>query len=109
MHEVTNRKSSPLSKIKGVSKTKRIKSWYNHFKNLLGKENPDAPNLSSAFFNQRVSDPLPINTNQFMLDELLTCLAKMSKQKPLAQIIYQPCYGRIITFTPNCYTSAMKH
>ena len=39
-------------------------------------------NLSSTFFNHKVSDPLPINTTQFTLEELLTCLAKMSKQKP---------------------------
>ena len=109
MHEVTNRKSSPLSKTNGSSMTERIQSWYNYFNNLLGKENPDAPDLSSTFFNHNVSDPLPINTSQFTLEELRTCLAKMSKQKPLALIIYQPCYGRIITFTPNCYTPAMKH
>ena len=82
MHEVSNRKSSPrLSKIEGSSKTERIQSWYNHFKNFLGKENPDAPYLSSTFFNHKISDPLPINTSQFTLEELQTCLAKMSKQK----------------------------
>ena len=105
MHEVIKRKGTPLTKIKGSSKNGRIQSWYNHFKNLLGKENLDTPNLSSTFFNHKVSDPLPINTNQFTLEELQTCLAKM----PLAQITYQPCYRRIITFIPNCYTSAMKH
>ena len=109
MYEVTNRKSSPLSKIKGVSETERIQSWYNHFKNLLGKQNPEAPDLSSTFFNYWASDPFLNNTSQFMFEELLTCLAKISKQKHLAQIIYQPCYGRIITFTLNCFTSAMKH
>ena len=29
------------------------------------------------------SGPLPINTSEFPLEELHTCLAKMSKQKPL--------------------------
>ena len=72
---------TPLSKIKGPSKTERTQSWYNHFKSLLGKENPDARDLSSTFFNHKVSDSLPINTSQFMLEELQTCLAKMSKQK----------------------------
>ena len=82
MHEVSNRKSSPrLSKIEGSSKIERIQSWYSHFKNFLGKENPDAPYLSSTFFNHKISDPLPINTSQFTLEELQTCLAKMSKQK----------------------------
>ena len=82
MDEVSNRKSSPrLSKIEGSSKTERIQSSYNHFKNFLGKENPDAPYLSSTFFNHKISDPLPINTSQFTLEELQTCLAKMSKQK----------------------------
>ena len=70
MHEVTNMKSAPLSKIKRSSKTERIQSRYNHFKNLLGKENLDAPDLSSTFFNHKVSDPLPINTTQFTLEEL---------------------------------------
>ena len=44
MHEVTNRQNTPLSKIKGFSKTERIQSWYNHFKNLF-----DAPDLSSIW------------------------------------------------------------
>ena len=54
---------------------------YNHFKNLLGKENPDAPDISNTFFNHKVSDPLPIKTNQMTLEELQACLAKMSKLK----------------------------
>ena len=78
MHEVTNRQNTPLSKIKGFSKTERIQSWYNHFKNLF-----DAPDLSSIFFNHKVSGPLPINTSEFPLEELHTCLAKMYKKKPL--------------------------
>ena len=81
MHKVTNRKSTPLTNIKGFSKIERIQSWYNHFKNLLEKENLDSPDLSSIFFNHKVSDPLPINASQFTLEELQTCLAKMSKQK----------------------------
>ena len=39
------------------------------------------PDLSSTFFNHKVSDPLSINTSQFMLEELQTCLAKTSQQK----------------------------
>ena len=62
MHEVTNRKSTPLTKFKGSSKTERIQRWYIHFKNLLRKQNTDAPDLSSTFLHHRISDRLPINT-----------------------------------------------
>ena len=72
MHEVTNRKSTPLAKIEGSSETEKIQSWYNHIKNLLGKEN-------LIRFLNKVSDPFPINTSQFTLEELQTCLAKTSK------------------------------
>ena len=39
------------------------------------------PDLSSTFFNHKVSDPVSINTSQLTLEELQTCLAKTSQQK----------------------------
>ena len=54
MHEVTDRKSTPLTKVKGSCKIERIQSCYNHFKTLLGKGNLDAPDLSSTFFTHKV-------------------------------------------------------
>ena len=77
MHEVTNGKSTPL---KSKAKTERIQSWYNQFKNL-GKDNSDAPDLSSTFLTILCLIPSQFNTSQFTLEELQTCLAKMSKQK----------------------------
>ena len=84
IHEVTNKKSTLLSKIKGFSKTERVQSWYNHFKNLLGNKNPEVPDLSITFPKHKISDHLSINSSQFTLEKLHTCLAKMSNKKTLA-------------------------
>ena len=59
-----------------------MQSWFKHFKQLLGNDNPNRPDLNSTFFNQKVSDPLQIDTSKFTLEELQTCLAMMPKQKP---------------------------
>ena len=76
---------------------------------LLGKENLDAPDLSSTFFNHKVSDSLPFNTSQFTLEELQTCLAKMSKQKASGPDNIPTMLWKDHNFIPNCCASAMKH
>ena len=35
---ITGRKTKKQGILKGKSKEDRVKQWYNHFKNLLGKE-----------------------------------------------------------------------
>ena len=63
-----------------------IQSWYKQFKQLLGNDNPNRPDLNSTFLSQKVSDPLQIDTSKFTLEELQTCLAMMPKQKPSGSV-----------------------
>ena len=46
IRELTNRKPSPLSKVKGNAKDEQLKTWYDHFKSLLGPEPPSNPALT---------------------------------------------------------------
>ena len=80
LRELTNKKSSPLTLIKGSSTTERLQSWYQHFSILLGSTAPEI-DLSDPFYNHKISDPLPINTRPFTLKEIQDCLAKVSNTK----------------------------
>ena len=61
IRELTNKKSSPLSKVKGDTKDGRLKTWNDHFKSLLGPEASEV-DISDDYFNRKISNHLPINT-----------------------------------------------
>ena len=81
LRELTNKKTTPLSRIKGNTKDERLKNWYDHFKNLLGSEESNEIELTDDFYNQKVSDLLPIDTHPFTMQELEKCLKKVSNHK----------------------------
>ena len=54
IRELTNKKSLPLSKVKGNTKEERLKTWYDHLKSLLGPEPPDV-DISDDYFNRKIS------------------------------------------------------
>ena len=66
---VTASNTVPFSKVPGETSEARLNTWYEHFKTLLGTE-PPTPDLSSSFFNNRVSDTLPISCRPFNDAEL---------------------------------------
>ena len=81
MHEVTNRKSTPLTKFKGSSKTERIQRWYIHFKNFFENRILTRQTLAAPFSTIGFLIAFQLTPSQFTLEELQTCIAKMSKQK----------------------------
>ena len=80
IRELTNKKSSPLSKVKGNTKEKQLKTWHDHFKSLLGPEPPDV-GITNYYFNRKISNHLPIDTGQFTKKEFNKCLSKLTKNK----------------------------
>ena len=80
LREITDKKSSPVNRIKGNTAEERQDCWFRHFSNLLGgpEQNIDT---EDPFFNQKVCDNLPIKTGPFSMEELLTCLTKLKSSK----------------------------
>ena len=66
--ELSGKSSKPTTRIKGGSATKRMSSWHDHFKNLLGTA-PKTPENNSLPMN-KISDVLDISTTDFTIDEL---------------------------------------
>ena len=69
IHEVSGRRSSKKGILKSKNKDERIRSWYNHFSNLLGKE----PTISddSGVQVQTIFEDLQIETGSFTKKEYL--------------------------------------
>ncbi len=80
IRELSASGSTPLSKIPGNDSSERLDTWYTHFNNLLGAEPPDV-DLTDPFYNQKVSDPLPIDCSAFTSDELSIVLRSLSNNK----------------------------
>ena len=80
IRELTGSNTVPFSKIPGESSEERLNVWYEHFKNLLGTE-PPTPDLSLPFFNNRVSDTLPIDCEAFSLGELEVVIKSLKSSK----------------------------
>ena len=53
IRELTNKKSTPLSKAKRDNKEEQLKTWYDYFKSLLGPEPPDV-DISDDYFNRKI-------------------------------------------------------
>lgn len=75
LSELTKRTFSPVMKLKGATAKEHLDTWFHH----NTKQNP--VDLSDPFYNQKVSDPLPINTNPFTNAELGPCLLKINNSK----------------------------
>ena len=80
LKDITDKKSTPVTKIKGDTAEERRENWFKHFKDLLGSPVP-ASDTEDPFFNQKVCDPLPINTGPFSMGELLFALKKVQLSK----------------------------
>ena len=60
VREFTSSNSVPFSKISGGRTEERLNIWFQHLESLLGSD-PPTPDLSSSFFNQQISESLPIS------------------------------------------------
>ena len=80
IRELSSSNTTPFTKVRGNSSEERLNVWYDHFKNLLGTPSP-APDLSDLFFNNTVSDALPINCDPLSDDELRTVLRAIKSSK----------------------------
>ena len=80
IRELTNKKSLPLSKVKRYTKKKRLKTWYDNFKSLLGHEPPNV-DISDDYFNRKISNHLSSDAGQFSIKELDNCYPKLTKNK----------------------------
>ena len=80
IRELSNSNTVPFSKIPGGTSEERLNVWYEHFKNLLGTPPPD-PDLSDPFFNNKVSEPLPISCDPFTYQELLNVIHTIKTSK----------------------------
>ena len=70
----------PSSKIPGGTTEERLNIWFEHFKSLLDSD-PPTPDLSSAFFNQRISESLPISCDPFNSLKLDLVLKSLNSSK----------------------------
>ena len=80
IRELTSSNSVPYSKVPGGTTEQRLNIWYEDFKSLLGSELPP-PDLSSPFFNNQVSDTLPISCKPFCHLELELVLKSLKSSK----------------------------
>jgi exonuclease III len=80
IRELSGSNSAPYTKIPGNNSSERLKVWYDHFQSLLGEERPP-PDLSSPFFNNRVSEELPVDCAPFSLEELTGVIKTIGASK----------------------------
>lgn len=81
LRELTDKKATPVVKIKGDTSEERLNNWFDHFNSLLGKPNQNNLNLDEPFFNQKISDTLPIQTGPFTMEELQVSLKRLKTHK----------------------------
>ena len=77
--ELSGKRSKPTTRIKGGSSAKRMSSWHNHFKDLLGKS-PKTPE-NSILPMEKISDTLDICTSEFTIDELNIAIKSWKSSK----------------------------
>ena len=77
--EISGKSSKPTTRIKGGSSVKRMSSWLNHFKNLLGKPPKTPENIALPM--EKICDTLDINTGEFSTSELKSAIKKLKSSK----------------------------
>ena len=77
VNEVTGRKKSDSGRLKALNPSERIKAWENHFSTLLGS----TPTTTRAPIRTIIPDELPINTENFTIDELQCCIKSLKNGK----------------------------
>ena len=78
-NEFTARKETNNGRIKAKSTEERIKKWRDHFLNLLGQP----PVTRSKETKTVLQHILPINTEDFTMEELNKCIKSFKNNKAL--------------------------
>ena len=77
VNEVTGRKKSKVSRLKGKTTQDRLKQWKDHFENLLGQK----PTIVIAPTERIIKENLPISTENFSMEELEKVTSKLKNNK----------------------------
>lgn len=80
IRELTSSNTVPYSKVPGGNTEQRLNIWFEHFKSLLGSEQP-TPDLTAPFFNSPVAKNLPISCKPFCALELDIVLKSLNSSK----------------------------
>ena len=82
-NQVTERKKVNKSILKADSPSHRLDLWRKHFEDLLAPPSAQGNNPTTSNFIPKtmVNQELPINTDNFTMDELEQCLKKVSTNK----------------------------
>ena len=107
IRERTNKKSSPLSKVKGDTKKVRLKTWYDHLKSLLGPEPPDV-DISDDYFNRKIQIIFLLLLANLLWRNLISASQNSPKAKHLALKTYLQWYGNILSSKTSSWHSVMK-
>ena len=93
VNQITGRKAAKKGIIKGGSKEERLKNWYTHFSELLGKE----PIVSDEFEEiQRVLPDLDIDDSPFTMEEYQAVKKNLNLIKPLDQTEFHRKFSSIV-------------
>ena len=87
INQITGRKSVKQAIIKADSKEDRIKKWYSHFQNLLGKEPSVTGELNIA---KPIMENLGISDALFTSEEYLTAKKSLIDGKALGSDGFAP-------------------
>ena len=77
VNEISGRKSSKKGQLEGDTKEDRVKNWYNHFSNLLGKPPATEENVEI----DKVFDNLAIDDGPFTIEEFHKAKKTISEGK----------------------------
>ena len=78
VNEISDRKKGRTAVLKGKSKEERLKNWYTHFNNLLGKE-PTVDDENEEI--KQIFSELPIKNGPFKMEEYKAAKKKMKTGK----------------------------
>ena len=84
INSLTDRNASKKGIIKANSKEEQIQKWYNHFKDLLGKQ----PNVEGEIEVHQILPPQNINEDDFSIEEYEKAKRSIKEGKQQDQIGY---------------------
>jgi len=77
VNEISGRKSTNQGKLRAENPQDRLNKWQQHFEQLLG----EPPSVIDVPVETVVDDTLPVNTDPFTMDELISVVKTMSCNK----------------------------
>ena len=100
IRDITTSNTVPFCKVPGDTSEERLKVWQNHFETLLGSH-PPVPDLTDEFFNNKVSETLPISCEAFTLSELQVVIKSLQAAKSPGLDYIPPSFWKLPNFQPD--------